>query len=62
MSVHPPDESVQIVIKLMIKFLLLEAKVEKVTAEKNIHKKDVEYDIGHVQTQTENVAVAIFSV
>ena len=60
MSLHPPDESFRIL--LMRKIFLLEAKVEEVTTEKNVHEKDVEYDIGQVQTQTENVAVAIFSV
>ena len=59
-SVHPPDESLQIL--LMRKIFLLEAKVEEVTTEKNVHKKNVEHDICHVQTQTENVAIAIFSV
>ena len=39
-----------------------EAKVEEVTVKKNVRKKDVEYDIGHVQTQTKDVAVTIFSV
>ena len=47
---------------IMRQLFLLEAKVEEVTTEKNVHKKDVEYDICQVQTQTENVAVAIFSV
>ena len=48
---------------MMILFSCIpEAKVEEVTVKKNVRKKDVEYDIGHVQTQTKDVAVTIFSV
>ena len=48
---------------MMVLFICIpKAKVEEVAVKKNVRKKDVEYDIGHVQTQTKDVTVTIFSV